>query len=244
MAKVEILGVKIDDVNLSEALVKVAEFLDSNRQNWIATCNPEIVLTANSDQKYRDILNSASLAIADGFGIILAAIVLRGKFVTKITGTDFMADICHLCAQKKKSIFLLGGEKGVAEKTAENLQKMFPNLKVAGFLDGDFDLSSCADFINQSPPDVLLVALGAPKQEIWIYENLSLIKSVKIAMGVGGAFDFWSGNKKRAPKFMMMIGFEWLWRLMMEPRRLKRIFNAVIVFPAVVVYARVFINSK
>ena len=146
-------------------------------------------------------------------------------------GVDFVGDFCKICEKESKSVYFLGGRDGIAQKTADRLKKRFPDLKISGWLDGGINLKDCCKLIKSASPDVLFVALGAPRQEKWIYDNLREIPSVKLAIGVGGAFDFISGNVKRAPKFMRRLGLEWLWRLIIQPWRVRRIFNAVIVFP-------------
>lgn len=231
MTKIEILGVKIDNLTFQDALENARLFLNNNSQNLMVTCNPEIILHANKDRSFRDMLNSATICVADGFGLILASKFFKNPLKERVVGVDFVGDFCGICAMDGKSIFLLGGDDGIAEKTAQNLNKKYPNLKIVGWLDGDIDLEKCYRFINDARPDVLFVALGAPKQEKWIFENLQKIKSVKLAIGVGGTFDFLSSRIKRAPKLIRRAGLEWLWRLFVQPRRIKRIFNAVIVFP-------------
>lgn len=234
--KIEIMGVKIDNLTF-EGAIEIAEgFLRGNDAKFIVTPNPEIVLRAQKDEEFKNILNSSSLAIPDGFGLVLASKLARNSLKEKIAGTDFFQQLCWICSKNGKSVFLLGGEKGVAEKTAENLQIKFPNLKIAGWLDGEVDLENCWKIINDVKPDALFVALGAPKQEKWIYENLNKIAGLKVAMAVGGAFDLVSGEIKRAPMFMRKIGIEWLWRLTIQPRRIKRIFNAVIIFPMTFIF--------
>lgn len=233
--QINILGVKIDKISLKEAL-RAADSLSlsgSNSQYFMVTCNPEIILHAQKDETYKNILNSASLLVADGFGLILASKFLNISLSERVVGVDFLEKFCGICASGGKSIFLLGGDKDIARKTAENLKNKYSNLKIAGWLDGDIDLDNCHEIIKNFNPDILFVAFGHPKQEKWIYDNLAKIPSVKFAMGIGGAFDFISGRVWRAPKFMRKVGLEWFWRLLTQPWRVKRIFNAIIIFPVV-----------
>lgn len=232
--KINILGVGIDNLILSEALGKAERFLNSGKINFIATPNPEIILAAKKDDEFRKILNSADLALADGVGLIFASRFLKTPLKERISGVDFMPALCELAEKKEKTVFLLGGGEGVAEKTAEELKKRFPRLKIAGTAGG----TKADNFPPQNiRADILFVAFGALKQEKWISANSAALESsgVKIALGVGGAFDMISGRLPRAPLFLHQIGLEWLWRLFLEPRRLKRIFNAVIVFPLSIV---------
>ena len=148
------------------------------------------------------------------------------RFKERVAGTDFME---KLAEQTDKSIFLLGGRNGAAEKTANALKTKFPGIKIVGFLEDQSQWQNCAEIFKA---DILFVAIGAPKQEVWIYDNLPKLRNIKIAVGVGGAFDFISGKIPRAPKLLREIGLEWMWRLMMEPKkRFWRVFNAVIIFP-------------
>lgn len=231
MTKIEILGVKIDNLTFQDAIKKAQLFLNNNGQNLMVTCNPEIVLHAQNDQSFKDALNSASICVADGFGLILASKFLKNPIKERVVGVDFVGDFCEICDRENKSVYLLGGKEGVAKKTVEKLKKKYPNLKISGWLDGEINFKDCHKSIKSANPDVLFVALGAPNQEKWIYENLKEIPSVKLAIGVGGAFDFISGNVKRAPKLMRRAGLEWFWRLIIQPWRIRRIFRAVIVFP-------------
>lgn len=231
MTKIEILGVKIDNLTFQNAIEKSRLFFEDGKQNLMVTCNPEMILHANKDHSFKNILNSASMCVADGFGLILASKFLKDSLGERVVGVDFVENFCEICEKENKSIYLLGGREGVAQKTADKFKKKHPNLKISGYLDGDINLKDCYRLVKSVNPDVLFVAFGAPRQERWIYENLKEIPSVKLAIGVGGAFDFISGNVKRAPKLMRRLGLEWLWRLIIQPWRIRRIFNAVIIFP-------------
>ena len=217
--KVEILGVKIDNLTMEEALQKIEGFLTDGRQHYIVTPNPEFLVLAQKDEKFRQILNQADLAVPDGIGLIFASWFLGRPLKQRIAGTDLMERICQTAAQKKWPVFLIGGPQGVAEKAGENLRKKYLGLQIGTVL---------------RIQSILFVALRAPKQEKWINENLKKIPSIKLAMGIGGAFDFISNKIPRAPKFLRAIGLEWLWRLFCQPWRIKRIFKAVIVFPYLV----------
>lgn len=158
----------------------------------------------------------------------------------RVTGTDLMQKICKEVSDKNIKIFLLGASEGVAEKTKEILQKTYPNIKIVGTYCGSPSQKEneiIIKKINSVSPDILFVAYGAPAQEIWINRNQKKLKSVKLAIGVGGAFDFIAGKRKRAPVFMQKIGLEWLYRLFQQPSRIKRIYNAVIKFPIKVIFS-------
>ena len=214
-----LIGVRIDNVTIEEALEKIRNFLSDGRQHQIVTVNPEFIVRAQKDDEFKRILNEANLVIPDGMGIIWASRILREPLKERVAGVDLIKKF--KVQSSKFKVFLLGGRNGVAEKLAAQWSD------VVGFSE---DTDNALVSINQCQPDILLVALGAPKQEKWISENLKKIPSVKLAIGVGGAFDMMAGKVKRAPKLIQEMGMEWLWRLILQPWRAGRIFNAVIIF--------------
>lgn len=250
------LGIKIDEITKEKALQRVSEFLSGGLpgealaktgQYKIFTPNPEFVVKAQKDEYFKKVLNSGDLNLCDGKGLELF------NKIKRITGVDFMLEICRLAAEHGKSVYLLGsGSDEVVRKTVENLQMQFPGLKIVGYDKGpmineniQYPISnilptnnSTIQQINQSNPSILFVAFGMGKQEKWIYENLSKMPSVKIAMGVGGSFDFISGKIKRAPLFLRQLGLEWLYRLIQEPHRIGRIFNATIKFTWLAIFKK------
>ncbi len=237
--KVNILGVKVDNFTKTEVIQKAKNFLSDEKQHYIVTPNPEMVVAAQKDKCFLEILNKADLAVPDGFGLILASRYLRHPLPEKIHGVDLMIDFCRIAEQKNCSVFLLGAEfsetkkRGLTspEETATALRKKFPQLKVSGrALTQERIDEELLKKINLDKPEILFVALGAGWQEKFIAESLNKIPSIKIAMGVGGAFDFISGKVKRAPVWMRKIGLEWLWRLFMQPWRWKRILTATVKF--------------
>lgn len=233
MSKVNILSVLIDNLPKKEVLAKIDEFLADGRQHYIVTPNPEMIIAAQKDNAFLEILNKADLAVPDGVGLIFASRYLKRPLPKRITGVDLMLDICQTAEQKNCSVYLLAAEEGLAKpgETAEALVQRFPKLKITGgTLSKEESGEEIINGINTAKPEILFVALGVGKQEKFIYSNLNKTSSVKIAMGVGGAFDFIAGRIKRAPRLLRKIGLEWLWRLFMQPRRLKRIFTATIKF--------------
>jgi exopolysaccharide biosynthesis WecB/TagA/CpsF family protein len=232
MPKKFVAGVGVDDLDKSGAVNFARQCLYSQGQCKVFTPNPEMVVKAQKDEYFKKVLNSGDLNICDGRGLEWASGVRR------ITGADFMLSLCAIAQKENKSIYLLGtGDEETVKLTAENLQKQFLGLKVAGFDKGpeikEESVSSdqvIIDKINSSSPDILFVAFGMGKQEKWIAENLAKMPSVKIAMGVGGSFEYIAGKIKRAPCWMRKIGLEWLYRLIQQPSRIGRIFNAVVMF--------------
>lgn len=254
-----ILGVNISNLNQSETLSRARSFLIDGTQHLIFTPNPEMLADSQADWFFKTALNKADLAPADGFGLVLAARYLYKTFLNRFPGVELMEKICDLTAQENKSIYLLGGEKGIAAQTASVLLKRFPGLKIVGAETGivfksqissaswriksqnfqylvgmNFDQESNQELlgrIRKAAPDVLFVAFGHKKQEKWLAEFINELPSVKIGMGVGGSFDYLSGNTKRAPKLIRRMGFEWLWRLIQEPyKRTRRIWKALVDF--------------
>ena len=236
-----LLGIRIDNFSVAEALEKAGSFVSSGGQHLIFTPNPEMLVKTKDDNYFNEVLNRGAMNLCDGFGIQLFTKIRR------IPGVDFMIELCALAEQKKYSIYLLGsGSDEVVSKTRENLLDKFPDLKIVGFDKGptiyenfqfpisNFQSNNNDQFpikkINDAKPDILFVAFGMGKQEKWLAENLSKMPSVKIGMGVGGAFDYISGHTTRAPRLMRKIGLEWLYRVWKQPKRFSRIFNATIKF--------------
>lgn len=247
----KILGIQVDNYSKTETLQKVGEFLDFDKQNKIFTPNPEMLVDAQKDEYFKKVLNSGDLNVCDGFGLWLAMSFPRRRESSvgqRYTGIDLMIDICKLAEVKNKSVYLLGsGSDEVLEKTKINLLKKFPNLQIVGSHPGNnltiqqFNNEIMIAYnkdqndellsqINLVEPSILFVAFGHNKQEKWIYENLEKMPSVKIAMGVGGSFDYISGNIKRAPRLIRKFGLEWMYRLIKQPNRIGRIFKATFVF--------------
>ncbi len=233
-----ILNVKINTERKSVILKKIEEILADGKQHYLVTPNPEIVMRSAIDLDYLKILNQADLKLPDGIGLKFASYLTKNKINQIIKGVDFIVDLCKLAEQKNYSVFFLGGGIKSARRTSEVLQSQFPNLIIKGTASGG-DVSkegilqdeNILNIISKASPDILFVAFGFPKQEKFIAKYLSKFPSIKLAMGVGGAFDFFSGKIKRAPKLLRIFGLEWMWRLIMEPRRFKRIYTAVVKFP-------------
>lgn len=222
--KVEILGVRIDDLTYGEAIEKVHRFWRTGGKHFIVTPNPEMVMYASSHPDHKDVLNKADMAVADGIGIVLASAWQGNRLRGRVTGTDLAEKLVGEAAKCGETVFFLGGYGGVAEASAKKFVGRFEGLKVAGWYEGD--AGEIGDFrVRQELRDkeigLLLVAYGHPKQEYWMARNLPYL-NVKVAMGIGGAFDFWAGKSKRAPLFVRRIGLEWLYRLIRDPGRLSR----------------------
>lgn len=237
MSKIKILGVGLDNLSMSQALKKVEILLEDERQHYLTTPNPELLVEAQKDIQFKKILNQADLAVADGIGLVFASWFL-GQPLKRIPGADLMEKICQKASLKKYPVFLLGAGPGVSQKAALNLKKKYPGLLVEAIDNkGIADLKIVAEAVlkKSHQPGILFLALGAPRQEKWIWQNLAKIKGLNLALGIGGSLDFLGGRLPRAPGFLRRLGLEWLWRFLYEPWRAKRIFKAVVVFPGLVV---------
>lgn len=211
--KRKLLGVGFSIASRKEVLEYIVKNLD--RKYCVVTPNPELVVIANATPAYKKVLNDAKIALPDGVGIMWAGKLLGVSLREKITGVDLLESLCREVAKQPITVGFLGGGTKIAEKTAECLKKRFPGLKVA------FSGMEIADFGLLKGTDILFVAFGSPKQELWIANNLKKLP-VRVAIGVGGAFDMISGKVPRAPLFMRSLGLEWLFRLIIQPWRLKR----------------------
>ncbi len=228
-----ILDVRVDEVTQEEALQKAAGFLIGNSPKTIFTPNPEMLVKAYTDPYFKEVLNRGDLNLCDGRGLELVS----GGKLERLAGIDFMLEVCGLAEKKGVSVYLLGsGSDQVVSMTAKKLQEKFPKLSIVGFDKGPrltetvLETDDTCKQINHVQPTILFVAFGMGKQEKWIDQNLNKLPTVKIAMGVGGSFDFISGKIKRAPLLMRKMGLEWLYRLMSEPKRIGRIINATFKF--------------
>lgn len=221
LKSINLLGVKITAESEEKVLEYILERLrSSSKKFFITTPNPEILVYAHSHLDYQDKLNTAEVALPDGIGLLWAALIEAKPLKTRITGVDFLEKLCEKSREKPLSIGFLGGRGGVAEKASKRLQQKYPWIKVAWV--GEEWPKEKNDVLRYSSEiDILFVAFGFPKQEEWIYEHLPHIP-VKAAIGIGGAFDYLSGEVRRAPKLVRALGLEWLFRLIRQPWRWKR----------------------
>jgi len=232
--RTSVLGVRVDRVTRGQALDAIEQMVASRRASLeagdglscrqIVTVNTEFVMEAQHNSAFREVLNSASLALADGIGIVLATRLGKTPVPERITGTDVVASLAKRCARAGYRLYLLGAAPGVAEQAAQRLQVIAPGLEIAGTYAGSPAPREEEEILARlvaAHADILCVAYGAPAQDLWISRNLARLP-VAVAMGVGGAFDFLSGRQRRAPRIMQRLGLEWLYRLYREPRRWRR----------------------
>lgn len=215
LVKIAFFGVGITnetEENILEFVIKSIE--EKENPYYIVTPNPEMIVLANKNPEFKTVLNNARIASNDGVGLGIAAKILGKKLVSRTTGVDLMVDLCRRVEDWPITVSFLGGRGGVAEKTYDCLKKKYPGLKL-GFANSQLPQRTFPQ------TDILFVAYGAPKQELWMADHVGKIP-VRVMIGVGGAFDYISGNVSRAPKLIRSFGFEWLFRLVIQPWRWKR----------------------
>lgn len=228
-----LLGVPLDPVTQQEACQQIQASLEKNAFAHVVTPNSEMLVAAYKNQSFRDLLNRTDLNLPDSAGLLKAARWTKQRLPERVTGID---TVTHLCSQlsNEHPVFFLGAGEGIAEHAAAALKEQNPALQIAGCYAGSPDPSEAnaiIEKINASGAHLLLVAYGSPQQDVWIDQYRDQLTTVRVAMGIGGTFDFLAGAIARAPVWMQKAGLEWLWRLMKQPSRWKRIWTAVVVFP-------------
>ena len=220
--KINVMGVAFDNVTMAEALEQAKIFLDRPGADYCVTPNAEIVYEAMHDAAFCAILNGASLVLPDGAGTVLGAKLLGTPLKEKVAGIDFATNLLRILEETGKTLYLLGSKPGIGEKAAETMRQMHPNLKICGIADGYFkEEAPVIEKINAAKPDALFVCLGAPKQELFMHEHRGKLNT-KLMIGLGGSLDGFAGTVKRAPKWMIRLQLEWLYRLIKEPWRFGR----------------------
>lgn len=241
LSTVEILGVKIHAVTNTQTLALIEQFIASGQPHQLTTTNPEFVIEAQHDEEIRRIINQAALSLPDGIGLLKAARFLgAGSLPERVAGSDLTIRLAELSQQKGYRIFFLGARPGVAEQAIAKLKQRYPKMQVAGFYAGSPALEENESIIQRilpTRPDILLVAYGHPRQDKWIARNLDRL-GVPVCIGVGGSFDFIAGTARRAPLWLRRLGLEWLHRLITQPQRWRRIWNAVPYFSWLVLQSR------
>ncbi|PKM72243.1 MAG: glycosyltransferase [Firmicutes bacterium HGW-Firmicutes-16] len=223
--RIDVLGVSFDSVTMTEAANKALAFMECRNAAYVVTPNPEIVMLCRDDSCLLSAVNSANLVLPDGIGIIKGAQILGTPLREKIPGIEFAETLFGLMAEKGMTVFLLGAKPGVADAAGLKLSDRFKGLKIVGTNDGYFvNDTPIIDKINETSPDLLLVCLGAPKQELWMQKNAPSLK-VGLMAGLGGSMDVFACVAERAPESWRKLNLEWLYRLKEDPRRLGRMMN-------------------
>ncbi len=220
--KTDVLGVQYDNITMEEAIAAGRAFLTGTKAAYCVTPNAEMAYEAIHDENFRHVLNSADLVLPDGAGVVLGAKILKTPLKQKVAGIEFAQNMLHIYEELGSRLYLLGSKPGVAELAAQKMLEKHPNLKICGTADGYFkDEDEVIRRINEAGADALYVCLGAPKQEYFMFRHRNEL-NVRLMAGLGGTLDGIAGTVKRAPKWMIKLQLEWLYRLIKEPRRLGR----------------------
>lgn len=226
---VELLGFNIDNYSFEEAVLKAKSLIDGGRVAQVITINPEMFDAAEKDSNFANIIREAEMVIPDGVGVKLG-LKLKGKNVSRIPGIDFAKRLLKEAAISNIPVAIIGSKEEVITKAVENLKKEISGLNIVYYHNGYFsDDNEIYGELKKSSPKLILVALGSPKQEKFIYGAKKILNPA-LMVGIGGSLDVWSGTVKRAPKIFRKLGIEWLYRTVTQPSRFKRIFPALPLF--------------
>lgn len=220
--KIDVMGLKFDSMTMDEALSRAEALLRGDKAAYVVTPNAEIAYEALHDGQLREMLNGADLMLPDGAGVVLASKLLRTPVKQKVAGVDFAAGLLGILERNGQSLYLLGGKTGIGELAAQKMLEAHPQLRIAGIADGYFqDEAPVVAKINASGADALFVCLGAPKQERFMVQHQQELH-VHLMAGLGGSLDAFAGTVQRAPAWMIRLNLEWLYRLIREPKRFRR----------------------
>lgn len=223
---VDILGVNIDKMPMNEAFEKADGLMKQSGVSMIFTPNPEIIMEASKDEEFKKILNSADICTPDGIGVVYASKILKSPVAERVPGFELTKLLLESASKSGEGVFFFGSKPGVCEAAKERVEKMYPGINICGLHHGYFkedEEEKIVEEINKSGAKLLLVCLGAPKQEKWIYRHKEDLK-VNLCLGVGGTLDVLSGAAKRAPEIFIKLNLEWLYRIALNPKRWGRFF--------------------
>ena len=223
--RVEILGVQVDAVTMAQSVERVAKLIATGNPSMVATANAEMLLRATHDDELKTILNAASLVVPDGAGTVWAANYLGKTMPERVAGADLVLELMKLAPSKGWKFFLFGSAPGIADKAKVKAESLCPGINIVGTRNGYFTAADEPEIIAQikkSQPDILLAALGVPKQEKWLFAHMNEL-GVPVSIGVGGTLDVMAGAVKRAPLWMQRARLEWLFRAMLQPSRAGRL---------------------
>jgi N-acetylglucosaminyldiphosphoundecaprenol N-acetyl-beta-D-mannosaminyltransferase len=222
--RIAVLNLMIDVVTMKEAVATVKQFIMQKKPHLIVTPNAEMIMMANKDKKLAHIINNADLVVPDGAGVVWAARYQGNLMPERVAGYDLVQCLLREAVSEKYRIYMFGGAPGVADKARTIAEDRFPGVEIVGTRNGFFNKQEEVEILNEikiCQPDILLVALGVPRQEKWLDEYKDELK-VPVAIGVGGTFDVMAGLVQRAPLWMQRSNLEWLFRLLSEPKRAIR----------------------
>lgn len=221
--KVSVLGIHFENKTKETLLKELMNRIQQNKKTFVVTANPEIVMYAKKDPSYMSLVKRANYVIADGIGIIKGSKILGTPIVERVAGYDLMIGLLEEANKNGSRVYLLGAKEDVLQSAVQKVDERYPSLQLVGARNGYFDLSdtSIIEQVQQTKPDIVFVATGYPRQEQWIHQYLQTA-SKGLLMGVGGSFDVLSGKSKRSPKIFINLNIEWLYRLIKQPYRIKR----------------------
>ncbi len=223
--RAEILGVKVDAVTMAQAVESVEKLIAAQKNSIVATVNAEMLLRATQDDAFKKILNAAELVVPDGAGAVWAARHLGYEMPERVAGFDLVQELMKIAPSKGYKFFLFGASPGIADKAKLKARELYPRIEIVGTRNGYFTAADEPEIISQiknSKPDILLAALGVPKQEKWLSAHKDEL-NIPVSIGVGGTFDVMAGVVKRAPLWMQRAKLEWLYRAMLQPSRAGRL---------------------
>ncbi len=225
LTTIPLLKVRVNDVDMREALAMCDEFIKSRKPHHIITLDASMCVMAEQDAKLRKIIEDSNLITPDSVGVLWACKRMGKSLRERVSGVELVEMLCSLSPEKHYRLFFFGSAPGVAEMAAEKMMLKYPGCEIVGTRNGFFTENDNNDIVAQiqnAKPDILCVALGIPKQEMWIAEHIQTL-GVPICIGVGGTFDVLSGNVQRAPKWMRKLSIEWLHRLISNPRKIGKV---------------------
>lgn len=246
MARMRFMSIMIDNLTMEEAIDKMDQLIQENNASYVVTPNVDHMVQLEKDKEFKKCYKEASLVLTDGKPLIWISKLYGHPIKEKVSGSDLLPKLCALAQQKGYTMYFLGAAEGVADKAAKNLTNRYPGLKIVGTYSPEYGfekeekkVKEIVELVREAKPDIVIVALGAPKQEKFIYRNRKEM-NVPLALGLGASLDFEAGTVKRAPKWMSSIGLEWLYRIFQEPKRMVKryFFDAVKIVPMVWKYRK------
>lgn len=241
MSKMKFMSIELDNLTMKECIMAMDDLIQENKYAYVVTPNVDHMVQLEHDTELEECYANANLVLADGKPLIWISKLYKRPIKEKISGSDIFPELCALAGEKGYTMFFLGAAEGVAAKAAVNLKKKYPKLQVVGTYSPEYGfekdnekVQKVVSIVKQAKPDILIVALGTPKQEKFIYHNRKEL-NVPLSLGLGASLDFEAGNVKRAPQWMSNCGLEWLYRIIQEPKRMfKRYFvDAVKIVPMI-----------
>lgn len=228
MSRMKFMNTEIDNLTMEETLDAIDVLIQKKKNAYVVTPNVDHIVQIEKDKELQDVYANADLILADGKPLLWIAKYYKTPIKEKISGSDLFPKLCELAAKKRYTMFFLGAAEGVAAKAADNMTKKFPGLRVIdtysppyGFEKDQIELDKIIGLIHTAKPDILIVGLGCPKQEKFVYRYRVQL-NVPVSLGLGASLDFEAGNVKRAPKWMANNGLEWLFRITQDPKRMAK----------------------